>query len=90
MHSSWSSVGWNWLLQMKLLSGPPSDSVGNFCSLLNTTADSSVSISVEDAPVYLSKDSISLLDSTACLADINYLDLSITLMTTSMPRALTP
>jgi len=53
--------------------------VGISCSLLDTTADASVSISVEDAAVYLSKDSVSPIDNTVCVADIDYLDLSVTL-----------
>eukprot|EP00092_Neocalanus_flemingeri_P029317 GFUD01031829.1.p1 GENE.GFUD01031829.1~~GFUD01031829.1.p1 ORF type:complete len:1567 (-),score=501.95 GFUD01031829.1:381-5081(-) len=53
--------------------------VGISCSLLDTTADASVSISVEDAAVYLSKDSVSPIDTAVCVADIDYLDLSVTL-----------
>jgi len=53
--------------------------VGISCSLLDTTADASVSISVEDAAVYLSKDSVSPTDTAVCVADIDYLDLAVTL-----------
>ena len=53
--------------------------LGIFCSPLDTMAGASVSISVEGATVHLNKDSMSPIDSTVCLADIDYLDLSVTL-----------
>jgi len=53
--------------------------VGISCSLLDTTADASVSVSVEDAAIYLSKDSVAPIDNTVCVADIDYVDLSVTL-----------
>ena len=45
--------------------------VGISCSLLDTTADASVSINVEDAAVYLSKDLVLSVNSTVCLADLS-------------------
>ena len=45
--------------------------VGISCSLLVTTADASVSINVKDAAVYLSKDSVSPVNSTVCLVDLS-------------------
>jgi len=53
--------------------------VGISCSLLDTTADASVTVSVEDAAIYLSKDSVAPIDNTVCVADIDYVDLSVTL-----------
>ena len=53
--------------------------VGVSCSLLDTTQDASVSVSVEDVGLYVSKDSVSPTEAAVCVADIDYLDLSVTL-----------
>ena len=45
--------------------------VGISCSLLDTTADASVSINVEEAAVYLSKDLVLPVNITVCLADLS-------------------
>jgi len=55
------------------------------CSLLDTTQDASVSVSIEDAGVYISKDSVSPTDTAVCVADIDYLDLSVILSDNSSP-----
>ena len=53
--------------------------VGLSCSLLDSTQDASVTLSLEDLGVYLSKDSVSPTSNSICVADIDYLDLSVNL-----------
>ena len=49
------------------------------CSLLDTTRDASVSVSLEDLALYLSKEAAASGDSAVCVADTDYLDLGVTL-----------
>ena len=49
------------------------------CSLLDSTQDASVTLSLEDLGLYLSKDSDSPISNSICVADIDYLDLSVNL-----------
>ena len=44
---------------------------------------SSVTVSLEDAGVYISKDSVSPTDTAICVADLDYLDLAVTMSDTS-------
>ena len=53
--------------------------VGISCSLLDSTQDASVTLSLEDTGLYLSKDSVSPTSSSVCVADIDYLDLTVNL-----------
>ena len=53
--------------------------VGISCSLLDSTQDASVSLSMEDLGLYLSKDSLSPTSNSICVADVDYLDLTVNL-----------
>ena len=47
------------------------------CSLLDTTKDASVSVSLEDVALYLSREGGG--EASVCVADVDYLDLGVTL-----------
>jgi len=49
------------------------------CSLLDTTQDASVNIAIEDASLFLSNDAVAPVDSSLCVADIDYFDVLISL-----------
>merc|ERR1712098_57598 len=49
------------------------------CSLLDTTQDASVTVAVEDAALYLSKNGGHGVTDCICVADVDYVDLSVTL-----------
>ena len=64
--------------------------VGVSCSLLDSTQDASVTLSLEDTGVYLSKDAASPTVNSVCVADINYLDLTVNLSEPELPSVLDP
>ena len=47
--------------------------------MLDSTQDASVTLSLEDTGLYLSKDSVSPMSSSVCVANIDYLDLTVNL-----------
>lgn len=49
------------------------------CSLLDTTKDASVNIGIEDASLFVTNDSINPVQSSLCVADIDYFDIIISL-----------
>jgi hypothetical protein len=55
------------------------------CNLLDTGRDVSIGLSVEDAAVYASVDADNFVTTSVCFADLDYLDLNVSLIDDQKP-----